>query len=166
MTQVAYQIVDTPIGQLLLATTERGVVRVAFEGDGFAQVLKDLGERVGPCVAEPTAQLETAVREVSEYFAGQRREFEVPQDFSLSTGFRNTVQRYLSSIPYGSTQSYGDVARGVGNPKAVRAVGSACATNPLPIIVPCHRVVRSDGGLGGYGGGLSVKQTLLDLEQQ
>lgn len=107
-----------------------------------------------------------AQRQIDEYFHGKRREFDMPIDWSLTIGFRGQVQRALTAIDYGQTESYGEVARRLGNPGAVRAVGSACATNPLPIVVPCHRVLRSDGSLGGYRGGTEAKQILLELEAE
>lgn len=159
-----YELIDTPIGQLLVAHTARGIVRIAFESDDVAQVLEQLeSELHGPVVAAPGG-LQGIAEQFNEYFAGQRREFDLELDYSLSGGFRQDVQKYLAEIPYGRTQSYQEVAESVGNPKAARAVGSACATNPIPIVLPCHRVVRTDGTLGGYGGGLHVKQMLLDLE--
>ena len=105
------------------------------------------------------------MREIEEYFAGNRRGFDLPLDFALSSGFRQVVQRHLSDIAYGHTESYKDVAEIVGNPRAVRAVGTACATNPLPVVVPCHRVLRTDGTLGGYVGGAEAKAILLNLER-
>lgn len=113
---------------------------------------------------EAPARLDRAAAEVEEYFSGHRRAFDLPLDLSLSAGFRRTVQQYLPRIGYGATLSYREVAEQVGSPRAVRAVGTACATNPLPVVVPCHRVLRSDGSLGGYIGGLDAKTALLDLE--
>jgi methylated-DNA-[protein]-cysteine S-methyltransferase len=161
---VAYHTVQTPVGPLLLVTTERGLVRVAYPTEDHARVLEQLAARIGPRVLRAPAWLDTAAQEIEEYFAGKRRQFDVPLDFALSRGFRRTVLTYLPDIGYGSSASYAAVARAVRNPKAVRAVGSACATNPLPVVVPCHRVLRSDGTLGGYGGGLEVKRALLALE--
>lgn len=163
--EVAYRTLDTPVGPLLLAATERGLVRVAFESEGFDAALETLAERVGPRVLEAPRRLDTVARELEEYFAGGRHVFDVPLDFALSSGFRREVQRRLPHIDYGRTRSYKQVAELVGNPRAVRAVGTACATNPLPVVVPCHRVLRTDGGLGGYIGGLEAKRTLLDLER-
>ena len=162
---VAYRIVSTPIGHLLLAATDKGLVRVAFEREGFDTVLETLAARLSPRVLEAPDRLEPVAAELEEYFAGRRHTFDLPLDFALSSGFRQNVQRYLPRLDYGHTQSYKEVAVLVGNPNAVRAVGSACATNPLPVVVPCHRVLRSDGSLGGYLGGLDVKQTLLSLER-
>ncbi|MCH6471772.1 methylated-DNA--[protein]-cysteine S-methyltransferase [Sinomonas terrae] len=161
---VAYRVVDTPVGKLLLASTERGLVRVAYEREGHEAVLASLAERLSPRILEAPARLGEAARQVEEYFSGRRHTFDLPIDLALSAGFRRTVLQHLSAIDFGRTESYAEVARAVGNPRAVRAVGTACATNPLPVVVPCHRVLRSDGSLGGYIGGLDAKTTLLRLE--
>ncbi|OON80163.1 cysteine methyltransferase [Streptomyces tsukubensis] len=161
---IAYRIVDAPIGRLLVASTERGLVRVAFDSEDHDKVLDDLSARLSPRVLRAPARLDAVARELDQYFAGTRRTFDLELDRSLSKGFREVVQRYLPEIPYGDTLSYGQVARLVGNPKAVRAVGTACATNPLPVVVPCHRVLRTDGSLGGYVGGPATKSALLRLE--
>ncbi|MBG7586780.1 methylated-DNA--[protein]-cysteine S-methyltransferase [Rothia kristinae] len=162
---VAYRTIDTPVGPLLLAATETGLVRVAYEREDFDAVLTSLAERISPRVLEAPRRLDAVAAEIDEYFAGRRRAFDVPLDYALSSGFRRTVQHCLPHIDYGRTRSYKEVAELVGNPRAVRAVGTACATNPLPVVVPCHRVLRADGGLGGYIGGLDAKTTLLRLEQ-
>lgn len=161
---VAYRRVDSPVGPLLLAATARGLVRVAFEREDFDAVVDSLATRLGSRILSGTARLDDAAREVEEYFSGNRRHFDLELDRSLSAGFRLEVQRYLPRIDYGRTLSYAQVADSVGNPQAVRAVGSACARNPLPIVAPCHRVVRTDGSLGGYIGGLEAKKALLGLE--
>lgn len=161
---VAYRTVGSPVGTLLLAATNTGLVRVAFEREDFDTVLTDLAARLGPRLLLAPQRLDPAARQLEEYFVGSRTAFDLPLDRSLSSGFRGQVHAYLPQIGYGHTQSYGEVAAGVGNPRAVRAVGSACATNPLPVVVPCHRVLRSDGGLGGYLGGAAAKTTLLELE--
>jgi methylated-DNA-[protein]-cysteine S-methyltransferase len=161
---VAYRTIDTPVGTLLLAATTRGLVRVAYEREDFDHVLDALATRVSPRILRAPERLEDAAHQIDEYFAGRRTDFELPLDYSLSSGFRRLVQRHLPDIAYGHTQTYKDVAAVVGNPKAVRAVGSACATNPLPVVVPCHRVLRTDGTLGGYIGGLEAKTALLRLE--
>jgi methylated-DNA-[protein]-cysteine S-methyltransferase len=161
---VAYTTVDSPVGSLLLAATEVGLVRVAFEREGLEHVLETLSNKVSPRILKSAGRLDVAARQLDEYFAGQRTAFELPLDYRLSSGFRQLVQQHLPRIGYGHTQSYREVAELVGNPKAVRAVGSACATNPLPVVVPCHRVLRTDGTLGGYIGGLEAKTALLTLE--
>jgi methylated-DNA-[protein]-cysteine S-methyltransferase len=161
---VAYRTIDTPVGPLLLAATERGLVRVAYEREGFDDVLRTIAAKVSPRILRSRTRLDNASRQLEEYFAGLRTVFELQLDYSLSTGFRRTVQRQLSDIAYGHTRSYTEVAAIVGNPKAVRAVGTACATNPLPVVVPCHRVLRANGTLGGYIGGLDAKSALLNLE--
>ena len=161
---LAYTTVSTPVGVLLLAATEEGLVRVAYAREDHEAVLQDLARRISPRVLHAPARLAPAVRQLEEYFAGTRTGFDLPLDRSLSHGFRRLVQEHLPEIGYGRTQSYGAVARSVGRPQAVRAVGTACATNPLPVVVPCHRVLRGDGGLGGYVGGLEAKAALLELE--
>lgn len=162
---VAYRTIDTPVGPLLLAATEKGLVRVAFEREDFETVLASLAQKVSPRILEAPRRLDAVAAELDEYFAGKRHAFDAPLDYAMSSGFRQIVQRYLPNIGYGHTQSYKEVAELVGNPKAVRAVGTACATNPLPVIIPCHRVLRTDGSLGGYIGGLDAKTTLLTLEK-
>lgn len=162
---VAYRTVHTPVGALLLAATGAGLVRVAYEREDFDAVLGTLAERLSPRILRGSARLDDAARQLDEYFAGHRRVFDLRLDHALSAGFRRTVQGWLPDIAYGHTATYGEVAAAVGNPKAVRAVGSACATNPLPVVVPCHRVLRSDGSLGGYVGGPDAKTTLLTLER-
>ncbi|MBV9356410.1 MAG: methylated-DNA--[protein]-cysteine S-methyltransferase [Chloroflexi bacterium] len=161
---VTYRTLDSPVGTLLLAATERGLVRVAYASEGHDQVLHDLSEKVSPRILHSSNRLDDVARELDEYFAGSRERFDLTLDWRLSSGFRGTVLRYLPRIDYGHTASYGAIARLVGRPKAVRAVGSACATNPLPIVVPCHRIVRSDGSPSGYLGGVAAKRTLLSLE--
>jgi methylated-DNA-[protein]-cysteine S-methyltransferase len=161
---VAYTTVDSPVGALLLAATPAGLVRVAYDIEDHDSVLDTLSQRLSPRVLRAPRRLEAAARELDEYFAGRRRVFDLPLDFSLSSGFRQLVQRHLPEIGYGQTRSYGQVAELIGNPKAVRAVGTACATNPLPVVVPCHRVLRADGTTGRYVGGPSAKQALLSLE--
>lgn len=160
-----YRVVDSPVGRLLLAATEEGVVRVAFEVEDHDRVIESLGAFVGSRILHGGDRLDPLARELDDYFAGRRHGFDITLDLRLARGFRLAVLRHLRDIPYGSTESYGEVAVASGSPRAVRAVGSACATNPLPIVVPCHRVVRSDGSLGGYLGGLQTKERLLQLER-
>lgn len=159
---LSWTTIDSPIGELLLVGSPEGVVRIAFECEDLDDVRRNISDRTGEQL-EP-GPLGQAEKQLAEYFAGQRREFNLPLDWRLSTGFRAQVQRALTGIAYGETQTYGQLAQRVGSPTAVRAVGSGCATNPLPIVVPCHRVLRSDGSLGGYRGGSEIKQYLLELE--
>ncbi len=166
----AYRTQSSPIGNLMIVATERGIVRLVFEGEGFDAVLESLASRLGPRILRMSTsagiggRLDDAAQELDEYFSGERTVFDLPLDLSLSKGFRRVVLGHLQSISYGRTESYTEVAAASGSPRAVRAVGSACATNPLPVIVPCHRVLRSDGSLGGYLGGLDAKRSLLALE--
>jgi methylated-DNA-[protein]-cysteine S-methyltransferase len=161
---VAYRTVDSPVGSLLLAATEQGLIRVAYASEGHEAVLQALAMRISPRILHAPGRLEAAARELGEYFAGHRRRFDLPLDLRLSAGFRRNVLSHLPEIGYGRTASYASVAELAGRPKAVRAVGTACATNPLPVVVPCHRVVRSDGRMGGYLGGPDAKRILLSLE--
>ena len=161
---VAYTTVDSPFGPLLLAATRRGLVRVGMPSQDGDELLRDLAERVSPRVLEAPTQLEQARRELDLYFEGALRDFDLPLDWRLSRDFRLRALRAVARIPYGETRSYTEVAASAGNERAVRAAGTACGSNPLPIVVPCHRVLRSGGGLGGYGGGLPMKESLLRLE--
>jgi methylated-DNA-[protein]-cysteine S-methyltransferase len=161
---VAYTTIDSPVGTLLLAATPHGLVRVAYGVEDHDQVLCNLSHRISPRVLRAPRRLDAAARELDEYFGGRRRAFDLPLDLSLSAGFRQLVQRHLPEIGYGQTRTYGQVAELVGNPRAFRAVGTACATNPLPVVVPCHRVLRADGAVGGYIGGSDAKKALLRLE--
>jgi methylated-DNA-[protein]-cysteine S-methyltransferase len=161
---VAFTTVDSPVGTLLLAATPQGLVRVAYDTEDHDRVLDTLSQHISPRVLRAPKRLDAAAWELEEYFGGHRRSFDLPLDLSLSRGFRLLVQQNLPLIGYGQTRSYRQVAELVGNPKAVRAVGTACATNPLPIVLPCHRVLRNDGTLGGYVGGTAAKTTLLSLE--
>jgi methylated-DNA-[protein]-cysteine S-methyltransferase len=161
---VAYTTIDSPLGTLLLAATPKGLVRVAYDVEDHDRVLYTLSQRISPRVLRAPRRLDAAARELDEYFSRQRRVFDLPLDLSLSTGFRQLVQRHLPEIGYGQTRTYLQVAELVGNPRAVRAVGTACATNPLPVIVPCHRVLRADGTPGGYVAGPGAKKALLSLE--
>lgn len=161
---IAYRIVDSPVGPLLLAATEQGLVRVAYAREDHDTVLQHLADAVSPRVLQAPARLDPAARELDEYFARTRRSFDLPLDWRLAAGFRSTVLHHLPEIDYGQTASYATVAALAGSPKAVRAVGTACAKNPLPVVIPCHRVVRSDGAMGGYLGGAEAKRLLLDLE--
>jgi methylated-DNA-[protein]-cysteine S-methyltransferase len=153
---LVYRVVDSPVGELLLAATPAGLVRVAYASEDHESVLASLARTVSPRILRDDR--------AHDYFAGRRRSFDVPVDLRLARGFRLGILQHLRDIPYGQTESYAAVAAAAGSPRAVRAVGSACATNPVPLVVPCHRVVRSDGGMGGYLGGIAAKEYLLRLE--
>ena len=165
LADVNYATLDSPLGLLLVAATKRGLVRVSFHTEQHDDVLNDLVLRISPRVLEAPAKLDDVRRELDEYFEGERRTFGVPLDWRLSHGFRAKVLHKLyEHVPYGETASYAEMAADAGNPRAYRAAGSAMGSNPIPVIVPCHRVVASGGGLGGYGGGVDMKRFLLRLE--
>jgi methylated-DNA-[protein]-cysteine S-methyltransferase len=161
---LAYRTIDSPIGALLLVASPAGLVRVAFELEDHGAVLEQLAGAVSPRILRAPRRTDDAAQQIDEYFAGRRRRFDVPLDLQLVHGFRREVISHLPDIAYGTTQSYAQVARSAGNPAAVRAVGSACSHNPVPVVVPCHRVVRSDGTIGQYLGGTDAKRTLLAME--
>jgi len=161
---VSYRTIDSPLGPLLLAATGKGLVRVAFSQEDHDAVLSRLASDISPRILRTPRRLDKAARELDEYFAGKRRAFTVPVDLQLAHGFRRAVLVHLREIPYGATESYTAVARAAGHPTAVRAAAGACSHNPLPVVVPCHRVVRSDGTLGEYLGGPAAKRTLLAME--
>jgi methylated-DNA-[protein]-cysteine S-methyltransferase len=162
LVDVAWMVEETPIGPLTLAATPAGLVRIGFGDED--EMLTDLAAHVSPRVVRLPARLDALRRQLDEYFAGRRRRFDVPLDRRLSRGYRLTVLEELSRVPFGETVSYKDLAERTGHPKASRAVGTAMATNPIPIVVPCHRVLRTGGALGGYGGGLETKVWLLRHE--
>ena len=161
---VSYRTLDSPVGPLLLAATPAGLVRVAFDREDHDAVLARLATEISPRILRAPRRLDDAARQLDDYFARRRRRFELPIDLQLAHGFRRTVLTHLRAIPYGVTASYAAVAAATGRPAAVRAVGTACARNPLPLVVPCHRVVRSDGTIGQYGGGPEAKERLLRME--
>jgi len=161
---VAYATTDSPFGTLLLAQTKRGLVRVGLPNQDADALLVDLADRVSPRVLEAPAELDEVRRELDLYFEGKLDHFDLPLDWRLSSGFRRRVLRAINRIPYGQTRSYTEMAAKAGNERAVRAAGSACGSNPIPLVVPCHRVLRTSGALGGYGGGLPMKEGLLELE--
>jgi methylated-DNA-[protein]-cysteine S-methyltransferase len=161
---VAYRTVDSPVGSLLLAATTVGLIRVAYDVEDHDAVLATLSSAVSPRVLRAPARLDDTARQLDEYFALRRTAFDVPVDLRLAEGFRRRVIEHLRDIVYGRRESYAEVAAAVGSPRAVRAVGTACAHNPLPVVIPCHRVVRSDGSTGQYVGGAAAKTALLDLE--
>lgn len=162
---VAYATIDSPFGPLVVAKTRRGLVKVSFPTVyDTDETLAELADRISPRVLEAPAELDDARRQLDLYFAGKLREFDLPLDWRLTDGFRKRAQQAIARIPYGRTRSYTEIARSAGNERAVRAAGTACGANPIPIVVPCHRVLRSGGALGGYGGGLPMKEALLEME--
>jgi methylated-DNA-[protein]-cysteine S-methyltransferase len=167
---VAYAPVDSPFGRLLVARTDRGVVRLKLPGGRDGKISEDealeaLATYVSPRVLEAPGRLDEERRELEEYFEGKRDHFDVAVDWALTpAGFRNRVLHAVARIPYGKTKTYAEIAKQAGNPRAFRAAGTACGRNPIPVIVPCHRVVQSGGGVGNYGGGPEMKRALLDLE--
>jgi methylated-DNA-[protein]-cysteine S-methyltransferase len=166
---VAYATVDSPYGKLLLARTDRGVVKLALpshRGDVVSddEVLEELAAKVSPRVLEAPARLDEARRQLDAYFEGRLHRFEVPVDWRLSRGFTNRALHAVARIPYGKTRSYAEIAKAAGNERAFRAAGTACGHNPVPLIVPCHRVIQSGGGIGNYGGGPEMKRSLLAQE--
>jgi methylated-DNA-[protein]-cysteine S-methyltransferase len=162
---VAYRTVDSPFGSLLLAASRAGLVRVGFEREGHEAVLERLASEISPRILCAPQRLDAAARQLDEYFARRRKRFELPLDLQLARGFRRAVLVRLQRIAYGETTSYAQLARAAGKPAAVRAAGSACSHNPLPVVVPCHRVVRSDGTFGEYLGGPEMKRALLEMER-
>jgi methylated-DNA-[protein]-cysteine S-methyltransferase len=162
---VAYATLDSPVGTLLLATTPAGLVRLAYVGPTDQEsVLADLAARVSPRVLAAPRKLDEPRRELDEYFAGRRKQFEIPIDWSLTRGFGRRVLQATALIPFGSVSSYKQVATEAGSPRGSRAAGNALGSNPIPIVVPCHRVLHAGGGLGGYTGGLERKLVLLGVE--
>ena len=167
---VAYAGVDSPFGKLLVARTDRGVVRLALpkhrgHHQSEDEVLEDLARFLSPRVLESPSRLDEERRELDEYFEGKRDHFDVPVDWALTrSGFGSRALHAVARIPYGETRTYGQIAKQAGNPRAFRAAGTACGRNAIPLIVPCHRVLQSGGGVGNYGGGPEMKRALLDLE--
>ncbi len=163
LVDVAYGFVDTPFGRYLAATTPRGLVTLSFHTE-YDEVLDELSRRISPRVLEAPGKLDELRRELDEYFEGRRHDFDIPLDWRLTGGFMQRVLRATAKIPYGGVATYRDVATRAGNPRAVRAAGNALGANPIPIVVPCHRVVRTGGSVGNYGGGPEMKKALLQLE--
>jgi methylated-DNA-[protein]-cysteine S-methyltransferase len=165
LVDVAYASVDSPLGPLLVAASPKGLVRVSYpDPRGSDPVIEELAERISPRVLEAPARLDPVRRELDEYFAGRRTEFETPIDWSHLGGFTRKVLRATARIGFGETSTYAGVASRAGSPRAMRAAGNALGANPMPVIVPCHRVVRTGGALGGYTGGIERKEYLLRLE--
>jgi methylated-DNA-[protein]-cysteine S-methyltransferase len=164
LADVSYAPVDSPFGPLLVAATKRGLVKLAFPEEDVDGVLERLAQRVSPRIVAADAQLDPVRRELDEYFGGRRRGFALPLDWTLVGPFGRRVLGVTAEIPYGGVLSYAEVAAEAGSPRGSRAAGNALGSNPIPIVVPCHRVLRSGGALGGYGGGLDRKRYLLELE--
>jgi methylated-DNA-[protein]-cysteine S-methyltransferase len=163
---VAYAVVDSPVGRLVAAATPRGLVRLAYEDfrGGLDEVLAHLAAKVSPRILEAPARLDPVRRELDEYFASRRQAFDLPIDWSLYSDFGRRVLQATAAIPFGGTATYGQVAAQAGNAKASRAAGRALGANPIPIVVPCHRVIGTSGKLTGYTGGMHRKEALLRLE--
>jgi methylated-DNA-[protein]-cysteine S-methyltransferase len=162
---VAYATVDTPLGTGLVAATPKGLVRVALPNEEIENVLARLARDVSPRVLEFPGRLDKARRELDEYFEGRRSRFELPLDWRLShPGFYRRVLRATARVPFGDVITYAEAAQRAGNPRAFRAAGTALGSNPIPIVVPCHRVIRAGGEIGNYGGGPEMKRFLLELE--
>ena len=167
MLDVAYATTDSPLGPLLLASTDQGLVRVAYlEFADRDEVLQSLADRVSPRMLEAPGRLDEPRRELDDYFDGRRREFDLPLDRRLMSDFTRRILSATAAIPFGSVSTYGAVAREAGSPRGYRAAGNALGSNPMPIVIPCHRVLHGDGGIGGYTGGLERKRTLLELERE
>lgn len=168
LADVSYALVNSPWGPLLAATTNRGLVKLGYPEEDVETVLERLARRVSPRIVEADAgsdrRLDALQRELDEYFDGRRRAFELPLDWTLVGPFGRRVLGVTSEIPYGGVLSYAEVAAEAGSPRGSRAAGNALGANPIPIVIPCHRVLRSGGALGGYGGGLDRKRFLLELE--
>ncbi len=164
LADIEYAPVDSPFGTLRAAITKRGLVRVAFPEESVDSVLELLARELSPRIVESRASLDPVRRELDEYFTGRRREFDLALDWALIAPFGRRVLRKTAAIPYGGHLSYGEVAAEAGSPRGARAAGNALGSNPIPIVIPCHRVLRSGGALGGYGGGPDRKRFLLELE--
>jgi methylated-DNA-[protein]-cysteine S-methyltransferase len=164
LADVTYAPAESPFGPLLVAATKRGLVRLAFPEEGIDSVLESLAQLLSPRIVEAGDSLDPVRRELEEYFDGRRREFDLALDWTLVGGFGRKVLRATSEIPYGGVLSYAEVAADAGSPRGWRAAGNALGANPIPIVIPCHRVLRSGGVLGNYGGGPERKRWLLELE--
>ncbi|HEV7719844.1 MAG TPA: methylated-DNA--[protein]-cysteine S-methyltransferase [Iamia sp.] len=162
---VAHRTIDSPYGPLLAAATPAGLVRLAFALEDHGVVLDRLAAQISPRVLASSRSLDPVARQLEEYFAGRRQAFDLSLDLRLARGFRRQVLDHLREVPYGHTATYTAIAAASGSPRAVRAVGTACATNPIPIVVPCHRIVRTDGTIGQYLGGTATKRALLAMEE-
>jgi methylated-DNA-[protein]-cysteine S-methyltransferase len=161
---VAYGRLDSPLGELTVFVTPRGLVRLAYAGERLEVALEELAERISPRILEAPQRTDAVRRQLEAYLAGERHEFDLPLDWSLVHGFATGVLQATARVPFGHVTTYREVAEAAGSPRAARAAGNALGSNPIPIVVPCHRVVHADGGLGGYTGGLERKRYLLTLE--
>ena len=161
---VAYGVHDSPLGRLTVMVTPRGLVRLSYPAEGVEAQLEELAERVSPRILEAPERTDAVRRQLDDYFSGRRTSFETPIDWRLVRGFAGNVLRATARIPFGEVSTYRDVAAKAGSPRAYRAAGNALGSNPVPIVVPCHRVLHAGGGLGGYTGGLDRKRYLLQLE--
>ncbi|HEX7196441.1 MAG TPA: methylated-DNA--[protein]-cysteine S-methyltransferase [Candidatus Limnocylindria bacterium] len=161
---VAYGTYESPLGPLTVVVTPRGLVRLSYPGEGVAGQLDEIAARISPRILEAPERTDPVRRQLDEYFAGGRRAFDVPIDWRLVRGFAGNVLQATARIPFGAVSSYRDIATAAGSPNAYRAAGNALGSNPIPIVVPCHRVLHAGGGLGGYTGGVERKRFLLALE--
>ena len=165
LVDVAYTDFDSPIGKLTVVATDKGLMRVVFDREDTDTALGEIAEQVSPRVLESPARLDLVRRELEEYFEGRRQDFDLPLDWAMvRSPFRRRVLQHTAGIPYGQLETYREVAVAAGNVRAVRATGGALGSNPIPIVIPCHRVLRTGGSLGGYGGGVERKRWLLELE--
>ncbi len=165
LVEIAYATVDTPLGAMLVASTDRGLVRVGLPRETFDEVLENMADRLSPRILELPARVDDARRELEEYFDGSRREFDLPLDMRLiRSTFRSRVLENMTKVPFGEAITYAEAATRAGNPRAQRAAGSALGANPIPVVIPCHRVVRTGGAVGNYGGGPEMKRYLLRHE--
>jgi methylated-DNA-[protein]-cysteine S-methyltransferase len=164
LVDVAYGVLDSPLGRLIVAVTPRGLVRIAYEGEAEDVVLEQLAAGVSPRVLRAPERTDLARRELEAYFAGKRQAFDLPIDWSLVRGFTRGVLEATAAVPFGHVATYGEMAASAGSPRAARAAGNALHVNPVPIVVPCHRIVPASGGIGKYGGGEDRKKFLLELE--
>jgi methylated-DNA-[protein]-cysteine S-methyltransferase len=164
LADISYAPVDSPFGTLHAATTKRGLVRIAFPEESVESMLEALAQSLSPRIVQAPASLDLLKRELEEYFAGRRHEFGIPLDWSLTGPFGRRILEMTAAIPYGGHLSYAEVAAEAGSPRGARAAGNALGSNPIPIVIPCHRVLRTGGVLGGYGGGPDRKRWLLELE--
>jgi methylated-DNA-[protein]-cysteine S-methyltransferase len=164
LADLTYTLVPSPLGELAAVGSRRGLLCLHFDAERIDELLETLSGAVSPRIVESRTRLHSVERQLDEYFAGRRKRFELPLDWTLTRGFTRKVLRATARIPYGRASTYAEMAAKAGSPRAVRAAGNALGANPIPIVVPCHRVLRTGGGLGGYGGGLERKQFLLELE--